>query len=98
LLAYFERWPHGDIHVVLVVPDHVARVAYLLAGRAPIYATVHSNVTAVEIDPMPSSPIEAAIGRGAWCHRRYQLMLHITPITWPVDRTAVIRRTYFTVR
>ena len=59
VIAYFENWRHGGVHVVLVIPDHVARVAYILSGRAPIYAAVHNNTAAFEVTPAPRSLGEA---------------------------------------
>jgi hypothetical protein len=59
LIAYSEIWRHGGVHMVLVIPDGVARIAYLIPGHAPIYAAVRNNTAAFQINPTPKLPGQA---------------------------------------
>ena len=59
LIIYSEIWRHGGVHMVLVIPDRVARIAYLIPGRAPIYAAVQNNTAAFAINPTPRFPGQA---------------------------------------
>ena len=59
LISCSEIWRHGGVHMVVVIPDRVARIAYLIAGYAPIHVTVHNNTAAFQISPTPKFPGQA---------------------------------------
>lgn len=88
LTGDFETRRHGGVHVVLVIPDRAARVAYLVPGRAPIYAAVHHNTAAFQIDPAPKLPEEAELAATMkWYTRDGKLTKRIPSVLSITKRT-----------
>jgi hypothetical protein len=82
LVAYFGIWRRGGVHMVVVIPDRVARIVYRIPGHAPIDAVVHHNVATLQINPAPKFPGRAEnAATMTWYARDGKLMKRIPSLS-----------------